>query len=149
MTPGAIITSAHGRRFAAFPIGLVAMIADESDHFLLLSSPRVPGQWEPISGALEHGETPTEGVLREIREEAGTDLQVESYGVIHSGAYEYDAAIPAIVGVAFALRAWNRAVTPGDDMKGQQVRWASLAEIGAGDINPRAERGVMAVPPRS
>jgi len=110
------------------------MIADESERFLVLSSPDAVGKWEPISGAMERGETPSEGVLPEIGEEAGTDLRVRPYGAIHAGAYPYDEAIPAIVGIAFAFQAENRLVTPGDDMEGQQARWVSVAEIEAGRI---------------
>ncbi len=76
MKPATIQSAGGERTFAAFPIGLVAMIADESERFLVLSSPDAVGKWEPISGAMERGETPSEGVLREIGEEAGTDLRV-------------------------------------------------------------------------
>jgi hypothetical protein len=38
-------------------------------------------------------------------------------------------------GRGYAFRAENRAVTPGDDTEGQEVRWVSVEEIEAGEID--------------
>ena len=65
------ISTSGGRVFATHPAAVVVAIVNEREELLLLESPRRPGWWEPVNGAVEAGETLLEAALREVREEAG------------------------------------------------------------------------------
>jgi len=49
--------AASGRRFAAFPAAVVVFVLDAEERLLLLSSPRRPGRWEVVNGAMDASET--------------------------------------------------------------------------------------------
>lgn len=72
--PQPTITSASGRRtFACCPVAVLGFIVNAEEQILVLKHPQRSG-WEVINGALDAGETVGEGLLREIREEAGPAL---------------------------------------------------------------------------
>lgn len=122
------ITIASGRRLACYPVAVLAFIVDSWDRFLLL---RKPGQngWEVISGALEPGETVTEGVLREVREEAGPELVVASLGVLDTFTFLFDAGQPPLISICCLLRYRGGTVQPGDDAEDAEFRWWELSEL--------------------
>src|SRR5438309_457569 len=68
------IAASSGRWFATFPAAVVVPIVNPQEELLLLESQRRAGLWEPVNGAVEEGETLLEAALREVREEAGSDL---------------------------------------------------------------------------
>jgi 8-oxo-dGTP pyrophosphatase MutT (NUDIX family) len=81
-TPQPFMTSAQGtRRFACSAVAVQAIIVNADERLLLLSSPtrNRPGEWQIISGGLEAAETVLDGVLREVQEEAGPQLQVRPW----------------------------------------------------------------------
>jgi 8-oxo-dGTP diphosphatase len=59
-----------------FSIGAFALIFDEHNH-VLLSHRRDLDVWNLPGGGVEHGELPTEAVVRETKEETGLDVAVE------------------------------------------------------------------------
>jgi 8-oxo-dGTP pyrophosphatase MutT (NUDIX family) len=125
------ITAANGRVFATFPAAVVVAIVNRSEQLLLLESKRRPGCWEPVNGAVEHGETLLAAALREVREEAGSDVRVRPLGVVHASTFSYDAHVDRMFSVVYVMRYEGGRVVPGDDMRGSLVRWASLGEIEA------------------
>lgn len=62
------------------PTPVVAAIVERGDHVLLVRSHGWPDTWFGlVTGFLERGESPREGILREIEEELGiTDAQIVS-----------------------------------------------------------------------
>jgi len=85
------ISSKNGtRKFTCFAAGVLGFIINEKEEILLLSHRNEPDQWQVINGALESDETILEGVLREIQEEAGSDLKVKPLGTIHTYSHHYD-----------------------------------------------------------
>ncbi|MCP5097745.1 MAG: NUDIX hydrolase, partial [Chloroflexi bacterium] len=68
-----VMVDANKRPFAASAVALQAIIINEQEQVLLLSSPQrnLNGEWQIISGGLEAEETVLDGVLRETAEEAG------------------------------------------------------------------------------
>jgi type II secretory ATPase GspE/PulE/Tfp pilus assembly ATPase PilB-like protein/8-oxo-dGTP pyrophosphatase MutT (NUDIX family) len=64
------------------------------------SNTRCPGAWEAVHGRLEPGERPEDGVIREIREETGLD--VERLYVITVQPYYLKATATIQLAVAFA-----------------------------------------------
>lgn len=51
------IATSSGRSFATFPAAVVVSIVNRQGELLLLESPRRPGWWEPVNGAVDDGET--------------------------------------------------------------------------------------------
>ena len=138
MSTQPIVADAAGHRhFACAPCAVAAFIVDDRERLLLLSCPdkrRSPGKWEIVNGALEAGETLLQGVLREVREEAGPQIRVRPLGVIHAYTFRYDESIRYMNTVCFLLAYEGGKVVPGDDMAGSEVRWADLDEIASGAI---------------
>jgi 8-oxo-dGTP pyrophosphatase MutT (NUDIX family) len=123
------ITAASGRSFAAFPAAVVVPVLNVREEFLLLESPRRPGLWEPVNGAVDEGETLLDAALREAREEAGAELRVRPLGVVHASTFAYDANLRQVISVVYLLAHESGAAVPGGDMQGSRVRWASLDTI--------------------
>jgi 8-oxo-dGTP pyrophosphatase MutT (NUDIX family) len=109
----------------------VVPIVNAEEELLLLQSPRRPGIWQPVNGALEGGETLLDGALREVREEAGPDLQVRPLGVVHASTFTYDERVRGMISVVYLMAHEGGAAVPGDDMRGSRVRWASAGAIEA------------------
>jgi ADP-ribose pyrophosphatase YjhB (NUDIX family) len=126
--PRAIVASS-GRSFATFPAAVVVPIVNRREALLLLESQRRPGMWEPVNGAVGDEETLLDAALREVREEAGPDLQVRPLGVVHASSFAYDARARRMISVVYLMVHKSGAAVPGDDMRGSRVRWPTLDEI--------------------
>jgi 8-oxo-dGTP pyrophosphatase MutT (NUDIX family) len=124
-----VISSSGGRAFATHPAAVVVAIVNAREELLLLESPRRPGWWEPVNGAVDAGETLVEAALREVREEAGPDLRVRPLGVVHASTFAYDALVTHVISVTFLMAHEAGQAVPGDDMHGSHVRWATVQEI--------------------
>jgi ADP-ribose pyrophosphatase YjhB (NUDIX family) len=126
-----VIASERGRQFACSAVALQAIIVNEREEILLLASPRryEAETWQVVSGALEAGETILAGVLREIREEAGEEIQVRPLGVVHVQTFHYDANVQYMIGIYYLLAYEGGVVRPGDDMVESLFRWWSLDEL--------------------
>jgi len=126
---GYSIVSLSGRPFAAFPAAVVVPIVNREEELLLLESQRRPGCWEPVSGAVDEGETLLEAAVREVREEAGPALRVRPLGVVHASTFAYDARVRRMISVVYLMAHEGGTAIPGDDMRGSRVRWATLGVI--------------------
>lgn len=124
-----------GRVFNASAVGLVAFIVREDERILMLAHPQRPTRWEPPNGAFDGGETILDGLLREIREEAGEHIQVRPLGALHSYTFRYDDSIPHMVSIVYLFAYEGGEVIPGDDMAGSQVLWMSADEALSGLYN--------------
>src|SRR4051812_39719192 len=73
---GAIPNPSGPREFAA------AIIVNRADELLLLrrspSTLRWPGKWGIAGGGMEAGETPEQGLRRELLEELGSDIRLRT-----------------------------------------------------------------------
>lgn len=134
-----VITTTTGRHLACSPAGVCGIVVDAQERILLLRHPDSNGAWEVVNGALEAGETLLEGVLREVREEAGANLQVRPLGLVHAYTFRYDEIAAFMLSLFFLLEHLGGPVEPGDDMAGSEYRWWSLDELGT-------ERPLMVVP---
>jgi ADP-ribose pyrophosphatase YjhB (NUDIX family) len=82
------------------PVPVVAGLVEHGENVLLIQNKGWPeGWWGLVSGFLERGETPEEGMLREVREELG--LAAELAGLI--GVYGFPARNQVIM--SYHLRA--------------------------------------------
>lgn len=66
-----------------FRVGVFATIRDEQG-CVLLCHRRDADFWNQPGGGLESGETPWEGVIREVREEVGLEVAVERLAGVYS-----------------------------------------------------------------
>jgi ADP-ribose pyrophosphatase YjhB (NUDIX family) len=125
------------RRFACSAVAVQAVVVNPDETTLLLSSPtRNPdGAWQVVSGALEAGETVLDGALREAHEELGNDIRIRPLGTIHVHTFHYDENVQYMIAIYYLFAYEGGEVHPGDDMKGSQYRWWSMAELEHEQIN--------------
>ena len=117
------------RQFAASSVAVQAIIVNQDQQVLLLSSPTRKQGWQVVSGALEAGETLLAGTLREVYEELGKDIQVRPLGTVHIETFHYDEQVRFMLGSYYLFAYQGGRITPGDDMKGSTYRWWSMMEI--------------------
>jgi len=137
--PPNTISSSGGRLFALYPAAVVVPIVNGREELLLLESPRRPGWWEPVNGAVDAGETLLEAALREVSEEVGPDVQVRPLGVVHASTFAYDDLVKRVISVTYLMAYEGGDPVPGDDMRGSHLRWASVEEV--------ESEGLRLVPP--
>src|SRR5688500_17960337 len=99
MSGDGFVTLADGsRRWGRFgAAGILARHVDdagEAHYFLALRSPwcHNGGTWAMPGGALDHGESPLDGALREFREEIGHELDGYEVAEVHEddhGGWSY------------------------------------------------------------
>lgn len=131
----ATIDDILGRRtFACFPVAVLAIIIAPDERVLLLNHPAQPGEWEVVSGALEADETIIDGLLREVSEELGPDIDVQPLATVHASTFRYDENVTHMISLAFALAYRGGEIQPGDDMSGSAFRWWTEAELMASDV---------------
>jgi ADP-ribose pyrophosphatase YjhB (NUDIX family) len=93
---------------AEFDIGVHAIIFDEQER-ILLGHRRDMDLWDLPGGGLEPGELPTEGAIRETKEETGLDVEVERlFGV--------GVTLDTRLGFVFYCRSIGGELTPTEEM---------------------------------
>lgn len=143
-----IVTTADGsRQFACSPAAVLGIIVNEREQILLLAHPDLGGGWQVVNGAMEAGETVLNAALREITEEAGSEIQVHPLGTVHISTFHYDQKVRYMLSIAYLFTYQGGDVQPGDDMQGSEYRWMSLEEINQDQIKliiPPGEKWVLA-----
>lgn len=114
------------------PLLVTAAIVQQEDRILLtrrLDGTRHAGLWEFPGGKLDPGESPQEGLQRELREELGLDIRVgEIFDVVY---HRYDWG--AVLLLAYRCEAL------GGEIRNLQVaehRWVPPADLGSYPILP-------------
>lgn len=143
-----VITTADGsRQFACSPAAVLGIIVNKREEILLLAHPDLGGCWQVVNGAMEAGETVLNAALREITEEAGSEIQVHPLGTVHVSTFHYDQQVRYMLSIAYLFAYRGGEVQPGDDMQGSEYRWMSLEEINQDQIEliiPPGEKWVLA-----
>ena len=132
--PIVIAAGPRQRRFVTSAVAMQAIIINEAEEILLLSSPNRKQGWQLVSGALEANETLLDGTLREVHEELGTDIQVRPLGIVHVETFHYDECVQFVLGTYYLFAYQGGEVKPGDDMLGSEFRWWSLADLNDGSL---------------
>jgi ADP-ribose pyrophosphatase YjhB (NUDIX family) len=123
-----IITTSCRREFATFPVAVLAFVMNRKKEFLLLKRPS-ESRWEVPSGALELGESPVQGLVRELREELGDAFRHRILGPVHATSFRFDDNVTNMLSLGFAVQHSGGHVIPGDDMSGAQCLWLSVESI--------------------
>ncbi|MFH1030610.1 MAG: NUDIX hydrolase [bacterium] len=103
-----------------FSIGLFAIILDDKSRVLLCHRTEY-NFWALTGGGLEKGETPWEGVVREVKEETGLDVKVVRLVDVSSKPHEDN------IGFTFLCKASSGQVIPGDFV--DTVKFFSLEDF--------------------
>ncbi len=103
-----------------------ALVINNQDELLLVKRSVHPaiGRWCLPGGFLELGETPEEGVLRELKEETHLEGEVKSLVGVQPSLHGYWGDV---VVMGFAITANGGVVSPGDDAA--EVRYFPLSDL--------------------
>jgi glycosyltransferase involved in cell wall biosynthesis/ADP-ribose pyrophosphatase YjhB (NUDIX family) len=123
-----VVVTERGRPFTCVPVALLVFVVNDQEEFLLLRHPQRAG-WEVVNGALEANETLAAGALREVVEEAGPEARVRLLGPVHIQNFHYDQQVRYMLSLGFLAAYEGGEVIPGDDMRGSEVGWFSVAEL--------------------
>lgn len=132
------VTTAAGRKYAAFPVWVLAFVVDHADRYLLLRRQGQPG-WEVLNGALEPGESIPEALAREVRGKLGTEFRAVYLGVLDTFTFVFDANLPPALMVCTLLRFRGGDVRPTGDLRDATAKWWDPMEVDQIDLAvPRA-----------
>ncbi|MFY9914607.1 MAG: NUDIX domain-containing protein [Nocardioidaceae bacterium] len=110
--------------------GVTAVVFDDAERVLLTYRADDP-RWHLVSGILEPGEQPVEGVLREVREETGLQVSVERMSSCWAGQ---PVVVPGngdrcqFLDLAFRCRHLSGEPYAADE-ENTDVRWFPLDEL--------------------
>lgn len=131
MSVNARINAENGRVFATFPGAVIVFVVDDRERLLVFSSPRRPGWWEVINGAMEDGEAVLDAAMRELGEEGGAQLRARPLGVFHVESFDYDPTVRRMLSICYLMQYIGGPVEPGDDMEGSHVAWWTPGDVSA------------------
>jgi ADP-ribose pyrophosphatase YjhB (NUDIX family) len=103
-------------------VSVAGVVIDNHGRTLMIQR-RDNGRWEPPGGVLEPGETITDGLRREVREETGLDVEP----AVLTGVYKNMSR--GIIALVFRCK-----ITGGElatNAEAMNFRWASEAEVRA------------------
>lgn len=128
------------REYPEAPVAAVGAVVVDGGAVLLVcrAFPPRQGEWSLPGGRLELGESLTEGVAREVREETGIEVEVgvvvDVFDRVHrddAGRIRYHFVI-----VDFLCRPRGGLLRAGDDAA--DVRWVARADVAALGVNAYA-----------
>jgi ADP-ribose pyrophosphatase YjhB (NUDIX family) len=104
-----------------YSVSVSGVVVDDEGRVLVIQR-RDNGRWEPPGGVLEAGETIEDGVVREVREETGVEVEVQHL----TGVYQN---LPRqVIALVFRCRPAGEAVAP-ETAESSQVRWVDLSLV--------------------
>lgn len=123
---------------------IVCPLIENEGAYLLCKMPRdrgvFPGQWALSGGGLEQGERMTEGLLREISEELGSDLTIEN---VQPWTFRDDVRTKTypdgtseqiyMIYLIFDCKAANRSVSINEEF--EDFAWVLPEDLGKYDLN--------------
>lgn len=114
---------------ATHVVGAGGVIFNEEGKVLLVKNPRKG--WEYPGGMVEQGETVAQGLIREIKEESGVDVEIVNLVGVYSNTkkkkgYNGVKEIPTIVTIDFICKYIGGKLTTSEESL--EVKWFSIEE---------------------
>ena len=111
------------------PIVLVAAVAliDTANRVLIAQRPEgksMAGLWEFPGGKVEHGETPEQALVREVREELGIEICLTCLAPFNFASHAYESF--HLMMPLYICRTWDGEITP---REGQNVEWVRALHL--------------------
>jgi ADP-ribose pyrophosphatase YjhB (NUDIX family) len=114
-----------------YTIGVFAIIFDDKKRVLFCH--RTDRDiWNLPGGRFEKGETPWEGVIREVKEETGFNVEVKKLTGIYSKPHEDDVAIQFMCNVIGGEMKTNK--------EADKIRYFAFEEIPSNTVSKQVER---------
>lgn len=107
-------------------VGTTAVVPD-ADGRVLLQRREDDGRWGLPGGWLDPGETPEQGILREVLEETGIVVEVERLVVVMPKLARLPSGPHSMVGLTYLCRATGGELRP--DHESLEVAWRAPAEV--------------------
>jgi ADP-ribose pyrophosphatase YjhB (NUDIX family) len=104
-------------------LGASAFVVDDDRRVLLARRAQEPdaGLWDAPGGFVEEGEHPLSGLERELREEAGVELEVGDFVGAFTDTYGEGPEASSVVNLVWEARIASGEPTPADDVS--ELRW--------------------------
>jgi len=121
---GAVECAACGFVHYANPVPAVsAFVLDEDGRLLLARRAREPdaGLWDTPGGFLDEGEEPEAALRRELREEAGVEIELGAFVGIRPDRYGDGEDAPHVLNLVWEARIVSGELEPADDVS--ELRW--------------------------
>jgi ADP-ribose pyrophosphatase YjhB (NUDIX family) len=111
-----------------------ALVTDESGRLLLARRACEPdaGLWDVLGGFLEEGEEPLAGLARELREEAGIEVEAGALVGVFLDRYGDGPSATSVLSIV-----WEATISAGEPAPADDV--AELAWFGLDELPPDAE----------
>ncbi len=121
-----------------FRLGTGAIIINDKDEILLgLRGPKARDQhykWELLGGLMQFGETPQEAICREVKEEAG--IEIEPQYIIGNNGHIDEKTGEQWVGLTFLCKHISGKPHRTEPDRVLEFKWVSLAEAFACELTP-------------
>jgi 8-oxo-dGTP diphosphatase len=122
--------AACGFEVYAGPEPTVSALVSDGEGRVMLSRRRFEpeaGKWDVPGGFLEEGEEPLDGLRRELREEAGVEIEPLSFAGAWADRYGGAEDATATLNFYWLARVVSGEPTPADDVS--ELRWFSLDDL--------------------
>lgn len=121
---------------------IVSALISDGDRYLFITQNKpggaYPGTLHIPGGGLEDGETPAEGVVREIREEVGVEVKEVERVDFDWDLVDYKGTPTQLVFLRFTARLDRGVATPSSDAK--SVHWIARDDLPKQPHNPPSLR---------
>ena len=113
--------------------GVSAFVVDGAGSILLARRAHEPdkGRWDTLGGFLEEGEDPIDGLRRELREEAGVEVDVGAWVGAYADTYRESPDERHVLNLVWEARIVSGEPTPSDDVA--ELRWFPTGAVPEAD----------------